>query len=454
MQAEANLLWPAIPHNHFMGKARRRTQSPRMSKIPSPADENSGQQKALARYAAVQMVLRDCQNGLSFTQALQRAAQQPWDGQFYAPSTLEGWCYRYRHGHFAALHPQPRRDKGQHKALDPAATHALLELRRQHPQMTLVALVEELLRKGILQKGAFSMSTLQRRLAEAGLDRKSLKAGAAILGGPTKAFELPLPNLLWMADCMHGPVLKLQDGSTQPTFLFALLDDCSRLCVHAQFYAHERLECFLDTLRQALKNRGVPDKLYTDNGAAFRSQHLSIVCANLGIKLLHAKPYAAWSKGKLERYFLTLQTQFLSALAFEPVHDLATLNTRLWRWIETEYHQRRHSSLDGESPAQRFAGFNETLRLLPAHLDLERLFLMRLPRRVRKDATISLAGVLWEVPVHLRGQVVMVHFDPIGFSRVEIWIGERFIAPAIRCDKQSNAQHFSSHNYDKQPPLF
>jgi transposase InsO family protein len=232
--------------------------------------------------------------------------------------------------HFAALHPQPRRDKGHKKALDlpppPRCCNCAANIRSSRWWRW----SRNSCAKAFCKK-ALSVSTLQRRLAEAGLDRKSLKAGAAIVGGPTKAFELPLPNLLWMADCMHGPVLKLNEGSTQPTFLFALLDDCSRLCVHAQFYAHERLECFLDTLRQALKSRGVPDKLYTDNGAAFRSQHLSIVCANLGIKLLHAKPYAAWSETRT--LFLTLQTQFLSALAFEPVHDLATLNT-LWRWIE------------------------------------------------------------------------------------------------------------------------
>src|SRR5258705_473621 len=29
--------------------------------------------------------------------------------------------------------------------------------------------------------------------------------------------------------------------------------------------------------------------------------------ANLGIRLLHAKPYSAWSKGKVERCFYTLQ---------------------------------------------------------------------------------------------------------------------------------------------------
>ncbi len=438
-----------IPHNAIVESGSSAvTRWGRMKKI-SLADEDPHQRRALARFAAVQTVEQARQSGLSFLQALQRAAQQPWDGRFYAASTIEAWCYRYQHGKFAALQNQPRSDKGKKRALDPAATEALLELRRQHPFLPLHALVEQLIQRGLLQPEAFSYSTLQRRLAEAGLDRRSLKAGSGQIAGPTKAFELPLPNLLWMADCMHGPALALSAGSTQRTYLFALLDDCSRLCPHAQFYPTERLECFLDCLKRAVLARGVPDKLYTDNGPAFRSQHLQIVCANLSIKLLHAKPYHAWSKGKLERFFRTVQMQFQAGLSFQPAASLDELNRRFWRWLEAEYHQRPHSSLGEQTPAQRFATLGAGLRTVDPNAELSRLFLMRLPRRVRKDATFVLEGRLWEAPPHLRGQIITLHFDPVEFSRVEIWINDRFLGLARRCDKQANAQHFSSNNYDR-----
>jgi transposase InsO family protein len=419
-----------------------------MKKI-SLADEDPHQRRALARFAAVQMVKQARQSGLSFLQALQRAAQQPWDERYYAASTIEAWCYRYDHGQFAALQNQPRSDKGQKRALDEAATEALLELRRQHPFLPLHALVKQLLGRGLLQTGAFSYSTLQRRLAEAGLDRQSLKAGSGQVAGPTKAFELPLPNLVWMADCMHGPTLALQSASPQRTYLFALLDDCSRLCAHGQFYAAERLECFLDCLKRAIQARGLPDKLYTDNGPAFRSQHLQIVCANLSIRLLHAKPYHAWSKGKLERFFRTVQMQFQASLSFQPVTSLEELNRRFWRWLESDYHQRPHSSLGEQTPAQRFATLGTGLRTADPQVELGRLFLMRVTRRVRKDATFVLEAGLWEAPVHLRGQIITVHFDPVEFSRVEIWIGPRFVGLARRCDKQANAQHFASNHYER-----
>ncbi|NLH72893.1 MAG: transposase family protein [Verrucomicrobia bacterium] len=137
---------------------------------------------------------------------------------------------------------------------------------------------------------------------------------AAVLIGPTKAFECPLANQLWMADVSHGPTIRLPSGQIIRTRLIATLDDCSRLVPHAQYYPDETLCCFLDTFKQALAKRGIPDKLYTDNGKIFTSHHLRIVCANLNIKLIHAKPYPAWSKGKMERWFRTVQSDFEAQL--------------------------------------------------------------------------------------------------------------------------------------------
>ena len=135
------------------------------------------------------------------------------------------------------------------------------------------------------------------------------------------------------------------------------------------------------------------------------------------------------------------------------MHALEQLNRRFWRWLETEYHQREHSALEGESPARRFARLGASLRLVEANNSLDRLFLMRVPRRVRKDATFSLGGRFWEVPTHLRGQLITVHFDPIGYARVEVWVAERCLGAARPCNKQRNAHMLASSNdYEPNAP--
>jgi transposase InsO family protein len=76
------------------------------------------------------------------------------------------------------------------------------------------------------------------------------------------------------------------------------------------YYERADTQTFHQTLKEAIRRRGLPAKLYTDQGAAFTSDHTRIICANLGIRLLHAKPYHAWSKGKVERLFRTIQQGF------------------------------------------------------------------------------------------------------------------------------------------------
>jgi len=404
---------------------------------------------ALARHAAVSWIAEALKQNFTLARATALASERTWGPRTYSASTLEGWYYDWCHQGFEALHRQPRSDKGSRKALSPEQCEALIEGRKKYPELKIKVLVRQLVEQAVLQTGSFSMPSVYRLLAEHQLDAHSFKPAPPPSGGPTKAFECALANELWMTDMMFGPTLKLPTGQVIHTRLFGLLDDCSRLVPHAQYYESEKLCWFLDCFRQGLARRGFPDKLYTDQGKIFTSYHLQIVCANLGVRLCHAKPYAAWSKGKIERWFRTLQMDFEARLVIDPAHTLEELNARLWRWIEGQYHQRPHSALSGQSPAERFAQRALKLRTAQPQTDWEALFLSRAERRVRLDATFSLEGHLWEAPVHLRGQLIEVHFNPFDWKRVEIWFGGKNVAAARRCDKQLNSKTYTDRDYDR-----
>ncbi len=64
-------------------------------------------------------------------------------------------------------------------------------------------------------------------------------------------------------------------------------------------------------LRPALASRGVPDRIYVDNGSAFVDAWLLRACAVLGIKLTHSTPGRPQGRGKIERLFRTDREQFL-----------------------------------------------------------------------------------------------------------------------------------------------
>jgi len=404
---------------------------------------------ALTRYDAVRYVQEAVRSGLPLSRALLAASQRTWDNRLYKVPTIERWYYRYRQNGFEDLAPQVRNDKGKGRKLSAEATDRLLALRREQPDLYVVTLLRRLEHEGVIEPGSVGLTTIYRTLRAHALDKASMKATGP--AGPTKAFELSWSNQLWMSDGMWGPCVPLEAGGKPVrTHLLALIDDCSRLCPHAQYYPAERLSNFLDLLKHALRSRGLPEKLYTDNGALFKSDHLREVCANFGIQLIHAKPYAAWSKGKIERFFKTVQGEFEQSLVFEPPTDLADLNLRFWRWLESQYHQRVHRSLSGQSPQQRFVERAKGLRSIAPDMDVDEIFLKRTLRRVRRDATISIDGKMFEVPVELRGRKIEVRYDPFGFSRIELYFQQQPVGKAVALDKQLNAQIYNRGDYERQ----
>jgi transposase InsO family protein len=72
---------------------------------------------------------------------------------------------------------------------------------------------------------------------------------------------------------------------------YAFIDDHSRLIPYGQFYTSENVRSFMHAFEQALLRRGLPRKLYVDNGSAYRSRQLMHTAASLGIALIHARPY-------------------------------------------------------------------------------------------------------------------------------------------------------------------
>ena len=119
-----------------------------------------------------------------------------------------------------------------------------------------------------------------------------------------------------MSDVMHGP--KVSDGRRRrKTFLIAFIDDATRVLPDfAAFDFSESTTAFLPVLKSALTRRGLPLRLYVDNGANYRSHQLALVCAKLGIALIHARPWQPAGKGKIERFtrFRTLRAAWLERL--------------------------------------------------------------------------------------------------------------------------------------------
>ena len=421
--------------------------------MPDKHPITSQEQSALVRYSAITYLTQCLEEGLTLADALRRAATKPWPsdhGRCYATRTLEDWWYTYQKNGFTGLTQDSRQDFGQRRTLTPEQQEWLITQRETYPGIPIKVAYQRWLKQD-QGRDLPSLTTIYRFLKKIGL---TLRESSTQVGtGPKKAFEAPFPNDLWMADFSPGPKLIGLDGNHLTTHLAVIIDDHSRLIPYAAYYPKENTETFHHTLKEAVLRRGLPHKLYVDNGAPFISKHTHIVCSNLGIRLLHHKPYHAWSKGKVERVIHTVQLGFETTLSLpeEQVHTLEALNTKLSHRIQTTYHTRDHSST-GQSPQARFQESSEHLRQLKLQPEaLEKLFQTRAQRTVHKNGTIRLHNRLYEVSLTLRGHRIELRYNPFDqTTHPEVYHQGHRIGAAHLVDLHLNSQLRDHRNYERR----
>ncbi len=327
--------------------------------------------------------------------------------------TLDRWIRAWRAGGFDALMPTPRVGV-------PVVPRELLalavDLKKEAPRRTGVQIAT------IIQAArgsAPSARTIQRHLATLGLNRRPD-------GGAPKAygrFEAQAPNELWTGDALHGPAVA--EGKS---YLFAFIDDHSRLLPGYRWgFAEDtlRLEA---AMRAGLNARGVPSGLYVDNGSTYISKWLLRACAVLGIRLVHSEPGQPAGRGKIERVFGTVRREFLVEVEQRGPLSIAELNSLFAAWVETIYHRRVHSET-GQTPLQRFA--SGPAPKLPTPAQLHEAFLWSEWRTVTKTATVNLFANAYEVDQALVGTKVELLFDPFDLAEIRVRYHGREMGRAV-----------------------
>lgn len=325
-------------------------------------------------------------------------------------STIQRWVtlYEASGGRLESIYPSGRSDAGKGRSLDKETELSLLQVRKEMPKVTASVLVEEMKKRHLILSD-LPLSCVYRTLHRHGLVGRDISPPE-----DRRKFEAELPNDLWQSDVLHGPMVEA-DGKNRKTYLIAFIDDHSRLIPYGAFFLSESLKAFLEALEKAFLSRGLPRKLYVDNGAAFRSKHLEHILASLGIALVHSRPYIPEGRGKIERFFRTVRQEFLCTTL--RIHSLADLNDAFDSWIRTTYHTRKHGTT-GETPFARFTAQMTCMRTAPE--SLKDHFRKTEMRRIANDRTLTLNGQLYEGPVALIGKRVDVLYHVQEPERIEI----------------------------------
>ena len=342
--------------------------------------------------------------------------------------TLARWERIYRKHGFEGLKPKPRCDRGQPRTISPETLDRAETLKREQPLRSSRSIVSmlELDKTNPVPETSIAGRTLRRHLARRGATARQLLADQR--PKPYRRFQRPHFGDLWQGDAMDGPYLPdpANPDKQRQVFLFAFFDDYSRLVPHAQFYWNEQLPRMEDCFKRAILRYGRPLSIYVDRGNVYISKQLDTVCATLGIQRILGTPYYPEGRGKIERFFQFVQSDFLPELARSSVDTLHQLNESLLAWIEVVYHRKLHSQTS-QAPLERFRQ-DTAPTIRPADPEqLRQAFLHRDQRKVTKSATFSFRGNRYRVPAYLRRQSIQLRFDPFDLTRIEVWFNDAFL---------------------------
>jgi transposase InsO family protein len=153
------------------------------------------------------------------------------------------------------------------------------------------------------------------------------------------------------------------------------------------------------------KNKGLPSVLQPDRGQTFLAHAVASSLGYLGVAIDPDPPYYPNRKGKIERWFLTLDRGCLRILpghmdAIGKTHEAAEkhvgvlltipqLRKEITRWITSDYHQQTHTETK-RKPAELW---EETVRLrMPESEDALHLMLLKSD----KERTVRNTGITFK----------------------------------------------------------
>ena len=144
-------------------------------------------------------------------------------------------------------------------------------------------------------------------------------------------------------------------------FVHVCVDDATRLA-YAEVLADEKAITAVGFLRRAVAfyaSYGItPQRVMTDNGAAYRATLHALACRAIGLRHLRTRPRRPRTNGKAERFIKTMIAGWNDGAIYGSSRERTAA---LDGWLWTYNHRRRHGALGHKPPIARL---NERTNLL------------------------------------------------------------------------------------------
>ena len=378
-------------------------------KLPPISTASEPDRETLFRYQVVSQVLVRQATGMSRAQAVAAVAavlQVALNGQWRRVSTrsLYRWVAAFEIGGYAALAPASRRRTSSSVVLSADFCEFLRQQKQDDPEASIPELILRARVLGVIeQDAAVDRTTVYRACTRMGLPVQKRKKQR---GRDSRRWAFPHRMDLALCDGKH---FRAGIARLRRVALF-YLDDCSRYGLHAVVGTSENTRLFLRGLYETNRRHGLMSGLYLDGGPGFSSADTFDVVAQLGALLVHGEAAYPAGHGKIERFNQTALHDILRSLDGHPGvdPDCGALELRLQHYLREHYNQRPHESLQGQSPAERFAADPRPLRLPDNDDALRERFVLHRRRRVSLDHVVSIDDTHYEMPRGYAGTWVVL----------------------------------------------
>ena len=381
--------------------------------------------------------------------------------QSISQSTLTRWVARYKKLGLTGLSTMQGKSPGSKQIL-PIVSFAIEALALHQPHLSMAS-IHRKISKFALAKAirAPSYTFVRNQIQNIPEDLKIL----AHHGGKKydDIYELIFlrsakdANDIWQADHTLLDIIVIDEFQEERRpWLTIIIDDKSRAIAgyYLTFSAPSALNTSL-ALRQAIRRKqnenwpvcGIPKVLYTDHGSDFTSKHIEQVCADLKIELIFSLVGKPQGRGKVERFFETINQLLLIDLPGytkgkrdkRALLTLDNLEMIIKTFLIKQYNHNTHSAL-GMTPIESWdeSGFLPQLPTSLEQLDLLLLTVAK-PRKVRNTG-ISFSALNYQSPMLAAyvGEAVVIRYDPRDLSEIRVFYNSQFLCVAI-CPKLSEA---------------
>ena len=293
----------------------------------------------------------------------------------------------------------------------PEVCQQLIELKRKYPSWGVAYLRQRWIQMG---NTPIAKSTIYKIFKNTNLVPAKEQSSERY-----ERFEMIRPGQLYQMD-IQGKIYLTGIGWVHG---FAVLDDFSRFVPSMVYYPEARLSNGILTLNAAVREYGIPEAIYVDNGSQFKSRgerlnNFELFCQAYGIKVIYSSPYRPQGKGKIERFYDTVEKQFIAEVKQKilecPGYSLTELNQDLASYLRDQYHSRAHGGTH-EKPMDRFG--QGTLRFPDPPLDIQQFLERTETRVVNKYREVSYQGYKIQVDLLPKSKVIVV--DMLETLRIE-----------------------------------